>query len=122
MSSQEQMIHWWGPIIDEYYASLGSQRVDVDLARELVDASGSVGKPHLQGGVHRGHDAAAEAAAEPGEAISRAGTPFEDTSTIRRKPRRPLTHGWVAVGDVRLSGRHSLATIRPAPPPSSPAA
>ena len=48
---KKQMIDWWGPIVDEYYASSEAIGSTLITAEEWLAHPGSVGKPML-GGVH----------------------------------------------------------------------
>src|ERR1700757_908111 len=48
---KKQMIDWWGPIVDEYYASSEAIGSTLITAEDWLAHPGSVGKPML-GGVH----------------------------------------------------------------------
>ena len=48
---KKQMIDWWGPIVDEYYASSEAIGSTLITAEEWLAHPGSVGKP-MMGGVH----------------------------------------------------------------------
>lgn len=84
------MIHWWGPIIDEYYASSEASGSTLITAEDWLTHPGSVGKP-IQGGVHIVGAGGSELPPnQPGEIYFEGGYP-SNTSTIRRKPRRRAT-------------------------------
>ncbi|AFE15210.1 long-chain-fatty-acid--CoA ligase [Mycobacterium tuberculosis RGTB327] len=114
---KEQMIHWWGPIIDEYYASSEASGSTLITAEDWLTHPGSVGKP-IQGGVHIVGARRQRAAAEPaGRNLFRGRVPL-------RIPQRSGENRGVAqqarLGNRRrrrLSRRRRLLVPdRPAPP------
>jgi long-chain acyl-CoA synthetase len=101
---KEQMIRWWGPILEEYYAGtehIGSTSIS---SAEWLAHKGSVGRPSYGAVVHIcGDDGAELPAGETGTVY------FEDTSATfeyhgdRAKTeslRHPDHPGWRTLGDV----------------------
>ena len=61
------MIEWWGPIVDEYYASSEAIGSTLITAEEWLQHPGSVGRP-MYGALHIvGEDGSDLPAGEPGE-------------------------------------------------------
>lgn len=97
---KEQMIHWWGPIIDEYYASSEASGSTLITAEDWLTHPGSVGKP-IQGGVHIvGADGSELPPNQPGEIYFEGGYPFEYLNDPAKTAASRNKHGWVTVGDV----------------------
>jgi long-chain acyl-CoA synthetase len=97
---KRQMIDWWGPIIDEYYASSEAVGASFIRAEEWLQHPGSVGKP-LVGIPHIVDDDGAELpAGQPGTIYYEGGYPFhylkDDAKTAEARDSR----GWVTVGDI----------------------
>src|SRR3984885_2576367 len=64
---KKQMMDWWGPIIDEYYASSEAIGSTLITAEDWLAHPGSVGKP-MMGGVHiLGQDGNEQPPNQPGE-------------------------------------------------------
>ncbi|MUM32146.1 fatty-acid--CoA ligase FadD4 [Mycolicibacterium sp. CBMA 361] len=74
---KKQMIDWWGPIVDEYYASseaIGSTLITAD---EWLARPGSVGRP-MFGALHiLDEDGNEQPAGQPGEIYFEGGNTFE---------------------------------------------
>ena len=88
---KKQMIDWWGPIIDEYYASSEAIGSTLISAEEWLAHPGSVGKPMAVRDSHPRRGAVTSCRrVTPAKSISRAAIP-SNTSTMRRKPPRPAT-------------------------------
>lgn len=84
---KKQMIDWWGPIVDEYYASSEAHGSTLITAEEWLTHPGSVGRP-LTGVLHIvGEDGEELPPGQAGRSTSRAVT-TSSTSTIRRRLRR----------------------------------
>ena len=96
---KKQMIDWWGPIVDEYYASSEAHRVDADHRRGVAGAPG-LGRQADDGRLHILDEDGNEL--PPGEAgeIYFEGGFASSTSTIRRRRQVADTHGWKTVGDI----------------------
>jgi long-chain acyl-CoA synthetase len=97
---KKQMIDWWGPIIDEYYASSEAVGASFIRAEEWLAHPGSVGRP-LVGVPHILDENGDELGpGEVGEIYYEGGYPFtylkDETKTAASRD----AHGWVTVGDV----------------------
>ena len=97
---KKQMIDWWGPIVDEYYASSEASGSTLITAEDWLAHPGSVGKP-MMGTLHiLDEDGNELPAGEAGEIYFEGGFDFEylndpgKTATSRDK------HGWKTVGDI----------------------
>ena len=91
---KKQMMDWWGPIIDEYYASSEAIGSTLISAEDWLAHPGSVGKPML-GGVHiLGRDGAELSPGEPGEIYFEGGYSFEYLNDPA-KTAASNTFGWV---------------------------
>ena len=98
---KQQMIDWWGPIVDEYYSSSEGAGITFISADDWVKHPGSVGKS-LLGEAHildeNGEDVPRGQAGQIYFDIGRASFEYhrdpEKTAESRDK------HGWVTVGDV----------------------
>jgi fatty-acyl-CoA synthase len=97
---KKQMIGWWGPIVDEYYASseaIGSTMIG---AEEWLAHPGSVGKPMLCE-IHILDEHGNELApGQPGEIYFGGGYAFEYLNDAEKTAACRNKHGWVTVGDV----------------------
>jgi long-chain acyl-CoA synthetase len=97
---KKQMIDWWGPIVDEYYASSEAIGSTLISAEEWLAHPGSVGKPML-GAVHILHEDGNELpAGQAGEIYFEGGYTFEYLNDAAKTAASRDTHGWVTVGDV----------------------
>src|ERR1700758_4978867 len=97
---KKQMIDWWGPIVDEYYASSEAVGASFIRAEEWLQHPGSVGKP-LVGIPHIVDDDGAEL--PPGQAGTiyyEGGHPFQYLKDEAKTAEARDTHGWVTVGDI----------------------
>ena len=100
---KQQMIAWWGPIIDEYYAGTeGNGRTAIGSTDWLAHP-GSVGRAQL-GTIHICDDAGSELAANTPGLIyfERDAIPFEyhNDPAKTRSAQHPLHPTWSALGDV----------------------
>ena len=101
MEIKQQMIDWWGPIVDEYYSSSEGAGITFISADDWMKHPGSVGKS-LLGEAHildeNGEDVPQGQAGQIYFDIGRAAFEYhrdpEKTAESRDK------HGWVTVGDV----------------------
>jgi fatty-acyl-CoA synthase len=97
---KKQMIQWWGPIIDEYYASSEAVGASFIRAEDWLEHPGSVGRP-LVGVPHiLGENGQEMPPGEPGEIYYEGGHSFqylkdEDKTSAAHDP-----HGWATVGDI----------------------
>jgi fatty-acyl-CoA synthase len=100
MAIKRQMIDWWGPIIDEYYAASEAVGASFIRAEDWLARPGSVGRP-LVGVPHILDDEGAELPpGEVGEIYYEGGHPFEYVKDEAKTAASRDTHGWVTVGDV----------------------
>jgi long-chain acyl-CoA synthetase len=98
---KQQMIDWWGPIVDEYYSSSEGAGVTYITAEDWMRHPGSVGKP-LLGEAHildeNGEDLPCGQAGRIYFDIGPVSFEYhgdpEKTAASRDK------HGWVTVGDI----------------------
>ncbi len=97
---KKQMIEWWGPIVDEYYASSEATGSTLIAAEEWLAHPGSVGKPML-GAVHiLDEDGNELPPGQAGEIYFEGGYTFEYLNDAAKTAASRDTHGWVTVGDV----------------------
>jgi long-chain acyl-CoA synthetase len=97
---KKQMMDWWGPIIDEYYASSEAIGSTLITAEDWLAHPGSVGKPML-GGVHiLGEDGTEVPPGQAGEIYFEGGYSFEYLNDPTKTAASRDKHGWVTVGDV----------------------
>ena len=97
---KKQMIDWWGPIVDEYYASSEAIGSTLITAEEWLAHPGSVGKPTL-GGVHiLDEDGNELPPGQAGEIYFEGGYSFEYLNDPAKTAASRDQHGWVTVGDV----------------------
>ncbi|GFG73942.1 fatty-acid--CoA ligase FadD4 [Mycobacterium botniense] len=97
---KKKMIDWWGPIIDEYYASSEATGSTWISAEEWLAHPGSVGKPML-GSVHiLDEDGNELPPGQAGEIYFEGGYPFEYLNDPAKTAASRDKHGWVTVGDV----------------------
>ena len=97
---KRQMIEWWGPIIDEYYAASEGIGASFIRAEEWLQHPGSVGKP-LVGIPHILDDDGGElSAGEPGAIYYEGGYAFEYLKDEAKTAEASESHGWSTVGDI----------------------
>jgi long-chain acyl-CoA synthetase len=97
---KKQMIDWWGPIVDEYYASSEAIGSTLISAQDWLAHPGSVGKP-LMGAVHiLDEDGTELPPNQPGEIYFEGGYSFEYLNDATKTAASRDGHGWTTVGDV----------------------
>jgi long-chain acyl-CoA synthetase len=97
---KRRMIEWWGPIVDEYYASSEAVGASFIRAEEWLDHPGSVGRP-LVGVPHiLDEDRKELPTGEVGEIYYEGGYSFEYLKDREKTEASRDAHGWVTVGDV----------------------
>ncbi|TGD89862.1 acyl-CoA synthetase [Mycolicibacterium sp. CH28] len=97
---KKQMIDWWGPIVDEYYASSEAIGSTLISAEEWLAHPGSVGKPML-GNLHILDENGNELPpGEPGEIYFEGGNSFEYLNDAEKTAASRHSQGWMTVGDI----------------------
>jgi long-chain acyl-CoA synthetase len=97
---KQQMIDWWGPIVDEYYAASEAVGASFISAQDWLRHPGSVGRP-LVGTPHVLAESGAELpAGEIGDIYYEGGYSFEYLKDEAKTAAAHDAHGWVTVGDV----------------------
>ena len=97
---KRQMIDWWGPIVDEYYASSEGVGASFIRAEDWLAHPGSVGKP-LVGIPHiLGDDGLELPPGEAGTIYYEDGNDFEYLKDEPKTAEAKNAHGWVTVGDI----------------------
>ena len=97
---KKQMIDWWGPIIDEYYASSEAHGSTLISADEWLTHPGSVGRP-MSGGLHILDENGDEApTGQPGEIYFEGGNTFEYLNDPEKTASSRSAQGWMTVGDI----------------------
>lgn len=97
---KKQMIDWWGPIVDEYYASSEAHGSTLIFAEDWLTHPGSVGKP-MAGAVHILDDDGNELPpGHPGEIYFEGGNDFEYLNDPEKTKGSRDPRGWKTVGDI----------------------
>ncbi len=97
---KRQMIDWWGPIVDEYYASSEAIGATLITAEEWLTHPGSVGKPSV-GIIHVvGEDGQELPPGQEGEIYFEGTNTFEYLNDPEKTAASRHDRGWVTVGDV----------------------
>lgn len=97
---KKQMIDWWGPIVDEYYASSEAHGSTLITAEEWLAHPGSVGKP-MGGAVHILDENRNELPpGQAGEIYFEGGYSFEYLNDPTKTAASRDKHGWTTVGDI----------------------
>jgi long-chain acyl-CoA synthetase len=97
---KKQMIDWWGPIIDEYYASSEAHGSTLITAEEWLTHPGSVGRS-MAGPVHILDENGEELPpGQPGEIFFEGGFDFEYLNDPDKTASSRDSRGWKTVGDI----------------------
>ncbi|WP_156744571.1 AMP-binding protein, partial [Mycobacterium sp. E740] len=97
---KKQMIDWWGPIIDEYYASSEAHGSTLISAEDWLTRPGSVGKP-MTGSLHiLDEDGNELPPGEAGEIYFEGGNTFEYLNDPEKTAKSRDERGWTTVGDI----------------------
>ena len=97
---KKQMIDWWGPIVDEYYASSEAIGSTLISAEEWLAHPGSVGKP-MAGNLHILDEEGNELPpGQPGEIYFETGASFEYLNDAEKTAAARHHKGWMTVGDI----------------------
>jgi fatty-acyl-CoA synthase len=97
---KNQMIDWWGPIVDEYYASSEAIGSTLISAEEWLAHPGSVGKPMMCEIHILGEDGNELPPGHAGEIYFGGGLNFEYLNDTAKTAACRNGNGWVTVGDV----------------------
>ncbi|MDH6243414.1 fatty-acid--CoA ligase FadD4 [Mycobacterium sp. OTB74] len=97
---KKQMIDWWGPIVDEYYASSEAIGSTLITAEDWLKHPGSVGKAML-GNIHILDENGKEVpTGEAGEIYFEGANTFEYLNDPGKTASSRDEHGWMTVGDI----------------------
>jgi long-chain acyl-CoA synthetase len=97
---KKQMMDWWGPIIDEYYASSEAHGSTLITADEWLAHPGSVGRP-MAGAIHiLDEDGNELPPGRPGEIYFEGGADFEYLNDAAKTASSRDSRGWKTVGDI----------------------
>ena len=97
---KKQMIDWWGPIIDEYYASSEAIGSTLISAEQWLAHPGSVGKP-MACQIHILDEEGNELPpGQAGEIYFEGGYSFEYLNDEAKTTASRDRHGWTTVGDI----------------------
>ncbi|CPR13087.1 long-chain-fatty-acid--CoA ligase [Mycobacterium bohemicum DSM 44277] len=97
---KKQMMDWWGPIIDEYYASSEAIGSTLISAEEWLAHPGSVGKP-MACAIHiLDEDGNELPPGQAGEIYFEGGYSFEYLNDQAKTEASRDGHGWTTVGDI----------------------
>ncbi len=97
---KKQLIDWWGPIVDEYYASSEAIGSTMISAEEWLAHPGSVGKPMLCEIHILDEDGNELPPGQSGEIYFNGGFDFEYLNDAEKTAACRNRQGWVTVGDV----------------------
>ena len=97
---KKQMIDWWGPIVDEYYASSEAIGSTLITAEEWLAHPGSVGRP-MGGALHIVDEEGNELPpGQAGEIYFETGARFEYLNDAAKTAASRHDRGWLTVGDI----------------------
>jgi fatty-acyl-CoA synthase len=97
---KRQMIDWWGPIVDEYYASSEAIGSTLITAEDWLEHPGSVGRP-MGGALHIVDEDGNELPpGQPGEIYFESGASFEYLNDAEKTAASRHHRGWMTVGDI----------------------
>lgn len=97
---KKQMIDWWGPIVDEYYASSEAIGSTLITAEDWLTHPGSVGKPMMAALHILDEDGNELPAGQAGEIYFEGGMDFEYLNDPGKTASSRDAHGWKTVGDI----------------------
>ncbi|GJF13672.1 acyl-CoA synthetase [Mycolicibacterium cyprinidarum] len=97
---KQQMIDWWGPIVDEYYASSEAHGSTLITAQEWLTHPGSVGRV-MNGALHILDEEGNELPpGQAGEIYFEGGADFEYLNDATKTASSRDARGWKTVGDI----------------------
>jgi long-chain acyl-CoA synthetase len=97
---KKQMIDWWGPIVDEYYASSEAIGSTLITAEDWLTHPGSVGKSMMSALHILDEDGNELPPGQPGEIYFEGGHDFEYLNDAAKTASSRDSHGWKTVGDI----------------------
>ncbi|KAA0102275.1 acyl-CoA synthetase [Mycolicibacterium sp. P1-18] len=97
---KKQMIDWWGPIVDEYYASSEAIGSTLISAEEWLTHPGSVGRSMMTPLHILDEDGNELPAGQAGEIYFEGGADFEYLNDPDKTASSRDSHGWKTVGDI----------------------
>jgi long-chain acyl-CoA synthetase len=97
---KKQMIDWWGPIVDEYYASSEAIGSTLILAEDWLTHPGSVGKSMMTPLHILDEDGNELPPGQAGEIYFEGGADFEYLNDPAKTASSRDAHGWKTVGDI----------------------
>ncbi|MDT5337713.1 MAG: long-chain acyl-CoA synthetase [Mycobacterium sp.] len=97
---KKQMIDWWGPIVDEYYASSEAIGSTLITAEDWLTHPGSVGKSMMSALHILDEDGNELPAGQAGEIYFEGGFDFEYLNDPGKTASSRDSHGWKTVGDI----------------------
>ncbi|TQR82340.1 acyl-CoA synthetase [Mycobacterium hodleri] len=97
---KQQMIDWWGPIVDEYYASSEAIGSTLISAEEWLTHPGSVGRSMMTPLHILDEDGNELPPGEAGEIYFEGGADFEYLNDPAKTASSRDSHGWKTVGDI----------------------
>ena len=97
---KQQMIDWWGPIVDEYYASSEAIGSTLISAEEWLTHPGSVGRSMMTPLHILDEEGNELPPGEAGEIYFEGGADFEYLNDPAKTASSRDSHGWKTVGDI----------------------
>jgi long-chain acyl-CoA synthetase len=97
---KKQMMDWWGPIVDEYYASSEAIGSTLITAEDWLAHPGSVGKPMMSALHILDEDGSELPPNQAGEIYFEGGFDFEYLNDAEKTAKSRDKHGWKTVGDI----------------------
>jgi fatty-acyl-CoA synthase len=97
---KKQMIDWWGPIVDEYYASSEAIGSTLITAEDWLTHPGSVGKSMMTPLHILDEDGNELPPGQAGEIYFEGGLDFEYLNDPAKTASSRDSHGWKTVGDI----------------------
>jgi long-chain acyl-CoA synthetase len=97
---KKQMIDWWGPIVDEYYASSEAIGSTLITAEDWLAHPGSVGKSMMSALHILDEDGNELPPGQAGEIHFEGGHDFEYLNDPEKTAKSRDKHGWKTVGDI----------------------
>jgi len=97
---KEAMIHWWGPVLHEYYAGSEGNGMTYINSNDWLAHKGSVGKPVLGTPRICGEDGEELSIGEEGQIYFEGGSPISYHNDPKKSASAHNAKGWSSLGDV----------------------